>query len=446
MRYKFREKYRHITSFQVIFLGFFMLILTGGLILTLPWATRTGASTPFLDALFTATSAVCVTGLVVHDTFTYWSTFGQAVILLLIQIGGMGIVTISVAVAVISGRKIGLMQRSTMQEAIAAPQIGGIVRLTSFILRTTFLIEFLGAVSLSTVFIPEFGFVKGLWYSVFHSISAFCNAGFDLMGTNTPYSSLTAYVTNPVVNITIMALIVVGGIGFLTWDDIKANGHHLHKYRMQSKVILTVTTFLILSAALYFFLCEFQDLPLKERLLSSFFQSVTPRTAGFNTVDLTGLSEVGLMVTILLMITGGSPGSTAGGMKTTTVAVLLASAASVFKKKGYAEIYQRRIPSDAVRNAATVMLMYVVLFLSGGMVISYIEGVPLLSALFETSSAIGTVGLSLGLTTELGSVSHIILIGLMFFGRVGGLTIIFAALSERHSSTSKYPEGKITVG
>lgn len=423
-----------------------MLILTGGLILTLPWATRSGVSTPFLESLFTATSAVCVTGLVVHDTFTYWSTFGQAIILLLIQIGGMGIVTISVAIAVISGRKIGLMQRSTMQEAIAAPQIGGIVRLTSFILRTTFLIELLGALALSMVFIPEFGFLKGVWYSVFHSISAFCNAGFDLMGTNAPYSSLTAYAAQPVVNITIMALIVVGGIGFLTWDDIKTNGRHLHKYRMQSKVILSVTSILILSAALYFFLFEFQDLPLKERILSSFFQSVTPRTAGFNTVDLTSISEVGLMVMILLMLTGGSPGSTAGGMKTTTVAVLLASALSVFQKKNYAEIYKRRIPADAVRNAATVMLMYITLFLTGGMIISYVEEVPILTALFETSSAIGTVGLSLGLTTELGVVSQIILIALMFFGRVGGLTIIFAALSERHSSASKYPEGKITVG
>ena len=440
------KEHRHITSFQVIFLGFFLVILLGGLILTLPWATQTGTSTPFLEALFTSTSAVCVTGLVVHDTATYWSTFGQVIIMILIQIGGMGIVTIAVALAVISGKKIGLRQRSTMQEAIAAPQVGGIVRMTGFILRTTFLIELLGAVSLSTVFIPQFGFLRGVWYSLFHAVSAFCNAGFDLMGINEQYSSLTAYVSNPIVNLTIMSLIVIGGIGFATWDDIKERGRHIHKYRMQSKVILCVTAFLILSAAVYFFFCEFSGMPLKERILASFFQSVTPRTAGFNTIDYTTVSEVGIMVTIILMVTGGSPGSTAGGMKTTTVAVLFSTAICVFRKKESANLFGRRLPDSAVKNAATVLMMYVVLFVSGGMVISYIEDVPLLSALFETASAIGTVGLSLGLTTTLGTASRIILICLMFFGRVGGLTIIFAALSERRAPVSKFPEGKITIG
>lgn len=440
------KPHHHITSFQVIFLGFFLVILTGSLILMLPWATRSGAHTPFLEALFTATSAVCVTGLVVHDTVTYWSTFGQAVIMILIQIGGMGIVTVAVALAIISGKKIGLRQRSTMQESIAAPQVGGIVRMTGFILRTTFAIELIGACCLSTVFIPQFGLLKGIWYSVFHAVSAFCNAGFDLLGTDAPFSSLTAYATNPIVNLTIMTLIVVGGIGFTTWDDIKARGRHIHKYRMQSKVILTVTAFLIISAAVYFFFCEFSGLPLGERVLASLFQSVTPRTAGFNTVDLTAISEVGVMVMILLMLTGGSPGSTAGGMKTTTIAVLFASAVSVFQKKESVNLFGRRLPSGAVKNAATVMLMYIVLFLSGGMIISYVEDVPLLVALFETSSAIGTVGLTLGLTTTLGTLSHIILIFLMFIGRVGGLTIIFAALAERHAPVSKYPEGKITIG
>lgn len=440
------KEHQHITSFQVIFLGFFLVILTGSLILMLPWATRSGTSTPFLEALFTATSAVCVTGLVVHDTVTYWSTFGQAIIMILIQIGGMGIVTVAVALAIISGKKIGLRERSTMQESIAAPQVGGIVRMTGFILRTTFLIELIGACCLSVVFIPQFGLLKGIWYSVFHAVSAFCNAGFDLMGSDIPYSSLTAYAANPIVNFTIMALIVVGGIGFATWDDIKERGRHIRKYRMQSKVILTVTAFLILSATIYFFFCEFTELPLGQRILASMFQAVTPRTAGFNTVDLTMISEVGVLVTILLMLIGGSPGSTAGGMKTTTVAVLFSTAISVFKKKESANLYSRRLPDSAVKNAATVLMMYVVLFLGGGMIISAVEDVPLLSALFETSSAIGTVGLTLGLTTTLGTLSQVILIFLMFFGRVGGLTIIFAALAERHASVSKYPEGKITIG
>lgn len=441
-----RKPHRHFTSFQVIILGFFLVILLGSLLLMLPFATKNGQGASFADGLFTATSAVCVTGLIVHDTATYWSEFGQAIILTLIQIGGMGVVTIAVAIAVASGRKIGLMQRSTMQEAISAHQVGGIVRLTKFILKTSILIELIGAVILSPVFCRDFGLLKGIWYSVFHSVSAFCNAGFDLMGIREPYSSLTTYVTSPVVNLTIMTLIITGGLGFVTWADIKKNRLHFQKYTMQSKVILTVTALLLVFPAVYFFFCEFAGLPLGERLLSSLFQSVTPRTAGFNTADLTLLSETGLLLVIILMLIGGSPGSTAGGMKTTTIAVLFSSALSVFRKQDSAHFFGRRIPDSAVKNAATILLMYITLFLGGGMIISYMENVPLVSALFETGSAIGTVGLSLGLTPTLGMISRIILIILMFLGRVGGLTLIFAALSERNTFGSRYPQEKITVG
>ena len=278
------------SSSRIIILGFFLAILCGSLLLMLPIASREGRVTPFLDTLFTATSAVCVTGLVVYDTATYWSGFGQAVILCLIQTGGMGIVTIAVAFARLSGRKIGLMQRSTMQEAISAPQVGGIVRLTNFIIRTTVLVELAGAVCLFPCFIKEFGPLKSLWYSLFHSISAFCNAGFDLMGVKEQFSSLTSYVNQPVVNLVIALLIITGGIGFLTWDDIKVYRHHFHKYRMQSKTILMITSVLIVLPALYFFFVEFSrdvwgDLSGGERAIRSFFQSVTPRTAGFNTVD-----------------------------------------------------------------------------------------------------------------------------------------------------------------
>lgn len=441
-----RSRHRHITSFQVIILGFLSVILLGSLLLMLPIATRSGQITPFSDTLFTATSAVCVTGLVIYDTATYWSFFGQGVILLLIQIGGMGIVTIFVAVAVVSGRKIGLMQRSTMQEAIAAPTVGGIVRRTEFIIKTVVFIELLGAAALAPVFCRDFGFLKGIWYSLFHSVSAFCNAGFDLMGIQTPFSSVTAYSAQPVINMTIMALIIVGGIGFLTWEDVKNNKWHFRKYRMQSKVILTVTMLLICLPALYFFFFEFSHLPFVERVWVSLFQSVTPRTAGFNSTDLTLMSEVGQMLMILLMLIGGSPGSTAGGMKTTTLAVLVSSALSVFRKKEHTHFFGRRIPDDTIRNAATIFLMYITLFLIGGMMISSMEDIPLITALFETASAIGTVGLSLGVTPELGIVSHVILICLMFLGRVGGLTLVFAALSERKPSGSKYPQEKITVG
>ena len=444
MNHTGNRKHRHFTSFQVIILGFFFVILFGSLLLMLPLSTRDGNGASFADSL-SATSAVCVTGLIIHAA-TYWSEFGQAIILTLIQIGGMGVVTIAVAIAVASGRKIGLMQRSTMQEAISAHQVGGIVRLTKFILKTSIFIELIGAALLMPVFCKDFGILKGLWYSLFHAVSAFCNAGFDLFGVREPFSSLTSYASNPIVNFTIMALIVTGGVGFVTWADIKKNKLHFKKYNMQSKVILTVTAILITVPAVYFFFCEFSGLPLGERMLTSLFQSVTPRTAGFNTADLTLLTETGLMVMIILMLIGGSPGSTAGGMKTTTIAVLFSSALSVFRKNESAHFFRRRVPDSVIKNAATIMLMYLVLFLGGGMIISYIDNVPLISALFETSSAIGTVGLSLGLTPTLGMVSRLILILLMFFGRVGGLTLIFAALSERNSFGSRYPQEKITVG
>lgn len=439
-------KHKHITSFQIIILGFLSVIIFGSVLLMLPAATRDGKGAVFSDALFTSTSAVCVTGLVIHDTATYWSIFGQGVILFLIQIGGMGIVTVAVSVAAVSGRKIGLMQRSTMQEAVSAHHLGGIVRLTKFILKTTVCIELIGAALLLPSFVRDFGILKGVWYSLFHSVSAFCNAGFDLIGVKEPFSSLTSYSTQPFVNFTVIALIIIGGIGFLTWEDIKNNKLHFRKYRMQSKVILTVTGLLILLPALYFFFFEYSSLPLGERVLTSLFQSVTPRTAGFNTTDLASFSETGQMLIIVLMLIGASPGSTAGGMKTTTIAVLVSSALSVFRKKEQTKFFKRRIPDDTVKSAATIFLMYIVLFIGGGMIISRIENLPLLPTLFETASAIGTVGLSLGITSQLGIVSQFILIVLMFFGRVGGLTLIFAAVTKTETNASKYPQEKITVG
>ncbi len=265
------------SPFRIIIFGFLLVIFMGSFLLMLPVSTKTGECTPFLDALFTSTSAVCVTGLVIHDTATYWSNFGQSVIILLIQIGGLGVITVAGAFAILSGRKIGLMQRSTMQEAIAAPNVGGIVRRTGFILKTALAVELFGAVLLFPVFFREFGLLKGAWYSLFHSISAFCNAGFDLMGVKAPFSSLTDYAGNPVIPIVIALLIAIGGIGFLTWEDIRTNGLHFQKYRMQSKVILTVTGALILIPTIYFFLFEFTQAPMGERVLLSFFQAVTPK-------------------------------------------------------------------------------------------------------------------------------------------------------------------------
>lgn len=436
---------RRLSSSQIIMFGFALVILAGALLLMLPVSAAEGEVTPFLDSLFTATSAVCVTGLIVHDTATHWSAFGQAVILLLIQIGGMGVVTVAVAIAMASGRRITLMQRSTMQDAISAPQVGGIVRFTGFILKGIFLFELLGALALMTAFVPEFG-LRGVWLAVFHSISAFCNAGFDLMGTRSPYSSLTAYADNPVVNVTVILLIVIGGIGFLTWQDIRQNGVHFQRYRMQSKVVLTISGILIVLPALYFYFFEFAGLPFPQRFWGALFQAVTPRTAGFNTLDLTEMSEVGQMLVCLLMLTGGSPGSTAGGMKTTTLAVLVACSMAVFRKRSNGRYFGRRISDETVKNAVTVFLMYITMFLVGGMILSRAEGLPLVPCLFESASAVGTVGLSLGITPYLGTISRLVLIALMFCGRVGGLTLIFATLPANRNTLSKLPLEKITVG
>lgn len=437
---------KRLSSFKLIALGFAGVIVLGALILMLPFSSNTGSVTPFHEALFTSTSAVCVTGLVVQDTGSYWSAFGQAVILLLIQIGGLGVVTVAATFAMLSGRKISLMQRSTMQDAISAPKVGGIVRLTRFIVRGTFLIELIGMVAMLPVFCRDHGF-KGIWMAAFHSVSAFCNAGFDILGTTeNKYPSLTGYVGEPTINIVIMILIIVGGIGFLTWDDIRTNRLHLRKYRMQSKVILCTTAVLLIAPAMYFYFFEFADLTRKERLLSSLFQAVTPRTAGFNTVDLTDLSEAGQFITIALMLIGGSPGSTAGGLKTTTIAVLLTTAISTFRRRENAHLFGRRIDDDVVKNAATISLMYITLCCTGGLIISVSEGLPMLTCLFETASAVGTVGLSLGITPELNLLSRSVLILLMFFGRVGGLTLIFAALSSAQKKVSKLPKEKITVG
>lgn len=442
---------KHLSTFQIIILGFLIVILFGAVLLMLPFATRGNAGASFMDALFTATSATCVTGLVVADTATYWSGFGQAVILLLIQIGGMGVVTLAVVLTIISGKKIGLMQRSTMQESIAAPQVGGIVRLTSFIVKTAFVIELLGAVCMFPVFYRDFGLKKGIWYAVWHSVSAFCNAGFDLMGVREHYSSLVSYASDPVINMTVMLLIVIGGLGFLTWHDVRVHKWHLRKYRMQSKIVFIVTAILIVLPALYLYVIEFGDaqwawLSGKERFWGALFQSVTLRTAGFNTLDLANMSEPAQAVMTILMLIGGSPGSTAGGMKTTTVAVLTLSMLSVFGRREHVEVFDRRVAGETVKYAAAVLLMYLTLCMGGGILISSIERLPILECIFEAGSAIGTVGLTLGLTPQLSGASHMILTVLMYLGRVGGLTVVFAAFSGTKPNVSKAPKEKITVG
>ncbi len=437
---------KNLSSSRIIILGFAGAVLLGSLLLMLPFATREGEGASFADAVFTAVSAVCVTGLVVQDTAAYWSAFGQAVILLLIQIGGMGVVTVAVAVFVASGKRISLKERSTMQEAISANQVGGIVRLTGFIIKAAACFELLGALVMAPAFCREFGLARGMWYAVFHSISAFCNAGFDLMGEKTPYSSLTHFAASPSINLTIICLIIIGGIGFLTWEDIRTKKFRIRKYRMQTKVILVTTGVLILLPALYFFLYEFRDMPLGQRVLCAMFQAVTPRTAGFNTVDFGRFGGNAIGILVLLMLVGGSPGSTAGGFKTTTLAVMLSSAVSVFRRREHVHFFGRRIDDVTVQSAMAVLSMYLILFLGGGFLISHLEELPLSECLFESASAVATVGLTLGITPGLGLASRAVLILLMFIGRVGGLTLIFAALpGRRQAATERLPQEKLNV-
>lgn len=437
---------KKLSSFQIILLGFAGVVLLGAFLLSLPISSKNHEWTSFIDALFTSTSAVCVTGLIVFDTATHWTIFGQIVILLLIQIGGMGVVTIAVSLAVISGKKIGLFSRETMKNAISAPNVSGIVRLTGFIIKGIFLIELIGALVMMPVFCIDYG-AEGIWLAIFHSVSAFCNAGFDIMGTESgEFTSITHYSAQPVINITIMLLIIIGGIGFLVWEDVCKNKWRIKEYRTQSKVVLIVTVVLIILPAIYFFFFEFSDMPVGKRILASLFQSVTPRTAGFNTVDLTAISDTGLYLMIILMLIGGSPGSTAGGMKTTTIAVLFSSAFSVFRKKDNAELMKRSVDDGTVKTASAIFMMYITLFLFGGMAISAIENLPITSCLFETASAVGTVGLTLGITPTLGIASKLILIILMFFGRVGGLTLIYAAFGTNKKQVAKLPTDTIAVG
>ena len=435
-----------LSSFQLIILGFAALILVGAVLLTLPISTRDRSATPFGEALFTATSAGCVTGLVVHDTATHWSYFGQAVILVLIQIGGLGVVTVAASLSMIAGKKLSLKQQSTMQESISAPKLGGVTKFTGFVVKTTFIIEAVGAALLMPVMIPKFG-AAGIWRSFFHSISAFCNAGFDLMGTpDSKFQSLTSLSDAAYFNAVIILLIIIGGIGFITWEDVAKHKFRVKRYRMQSKVVLVTSAILIILPALFFFFTEYASSSTGERVTSSFFQSVTTRTAGFNTRDLASLSGASRVLFIVLMLIGGSPGSTAGGMKTSTVAVLFSNLIAVIRRRDDTHFFGRRIDQSVVKNAAAIFMMYLTLFLTGGAAISMIEGLPIGECLFETASAVGTVGLTLGITPTLGIASRIIIMVLMFLGRVGALTMIYAALSGSSNKASRYPLENITVG
>lgn len=416
------------------------------MLLMLPISSRYGVATSFGDALFTATSATCVTGLVVQDTATHWSVFGQIVILALIQTGGFGIIMAAAGFSLLAGRKITLRERSMMRDAFATQRMGGIVRLATFVFSVTIAVELLGAVLMLPSFCSEYG-VRGIWIALFLSISAFCNAGFDILGkSDTLFPSLSEYATNPVICLTICALIVIGGIGFVTWNDVTTNKLRFKRYSLQSKIILVSSAVLIVVPALSFFLFEYQRLPVAERLLVSLFQSITPRTAGFNVEDMSVMTESGQALTIILMLIGGSPGSTAGGIKTTTLAVLLGNLLAISSRRSEVDMFGRRIEDDAIKQAGAILLLHVSLSLLGATALCLIEGLPYLACLFECVSAIGTVGMTVGITPHLRVASRIILIGYMFIGRVGSLTLIYAATKAPKKSRGKLPHEHVTVG
>lgn len=441
---------RKISPLKIILFGFIILIFIGTILLCLPISSRSGQPTPFMTSSFTATSAVCVTGLIKVDTYNYWSPFGQAVILGLIQVGGIGFMTICITAISLSHKKIGLASRELMQSSVSAPQRGGIVKMTRFILVGTLLIELSGAVLLSIAFIPRFG-AKGLWYALFHSVSAFCNAGFDLMGSGGEFSSLTSFDKNPYVCIVISALIVIGGLGFFVWKDLIDNRFRFKMLRMHSKAVLITSTILIFGGGILLYLTELPNSSSQEhsalyQIGNSLFQSVSTRTAGFNTVDLSQLTHSTIFIMVLLMMVGGSPGSTAGGLKTTTLAVLFASVISVFKRKKSVEMFGRRLEENVSSLALCIFAMYLMLGSAGAVFISTVENVPFINALFESASAVATVGLTTGITPQLGILSSIVLMLMMLFGRVGSLTMLLAFSNYKSRPQSQKPLEKIQIG
>jgi trk system potassium uptake protein TrkH len=438
-----------IKPVQILVIGFALIILVGGIILTLPIASNDGTRTPFIDALFTATTSVCVTGLVTLDTGTHWSYFGKTVILMLIQIGGLGFMAFATLISLIIGKKITLQERLVMAEAMNTFSLQGLVKLARYILVFTFCIEGIGALFLSIVFIPEFGVAKGIYFSIFHAVSSFCNAGVDLIGY---FRSITPYAENPVIILTIGFLIVAGGLGFTVWYEI-FDYRKKKKFSLHAKLVLTVTAILIVVGAILMFIFEYnnpatmQPMSVKGKLLSSLFASITPRTAGYNSISTTDMSPAGRFLTIILMFIGGSPGSTAGGIKTTTAGLLVMTIISVIRGREDTEIYERRIGKDIVFKGLTIAVIGLTIVVAVSMILSITEvGASLEYIIYEVTSAFGTVGLTLGLTTKLTTFGKALIILTMFSGRVGPLTIALSLAKNRSGNTIKYPEDKVLVG
>ena len=435
---------------QVIALGYAIMILVGTILLMMPFATSDGEGAEFTDALFTVTSASCVTGLIPVDTGTYWSFAGQAVIISLIQIGGLGFITIATLFLMLLRKRVGLREKELMIESINSSNIGGILRLTKKIVIGTLIFEGIGAIILTIRFARDFPFGRALWFGVFHSISSFCNAGFDLLGVIEPYSSLIHYSTDWIVTGTVMLLIVIGGIGFLVWEDIYKNGLYVKKYSFHTKLVLITTAVLIFGGAALIFIFErnfsHAGMTLGEQVLSALFGSVSARTAGMNVADTGVLSSAGKLVNIFLFFIGGSSGSTAGGIKTTTFAVLILHAISSMRGNAHTDALGRRISDDAVKKAVTVALTNLSLALIGAFIICAMQPLDLGDVLFETFSAIGTVGMTTGITRELTTVSRYIIIFLMYLGRVGSISFAAALIRKKAPPSISTPTEEIIIG
>lgn len=436
------------TNVEILALGFAIVILVGTFLLLLPISSN---HTDFLDALFTATSATCVTGLVVYDTATHWTLFGQIVILILIQIGGLGFITIGVFLATYLKKKISLRQRGLIEESVSSLKLAGGVKLVKHIIKGTFLFEGIGAVILSLVFIEDFGLLKGIYLGIFHSVSVFCNAGFDLLGIIEPYGSLTPYASNIVVNITIMILIIIGGLGFVVWQDLYEKKLHFRNYLLQTKIVLITSFIFIFGGAFLFYIFEYQhalaSLSSEEAILASFFQSITCRTAGFNTIDVSHLKPATSLLMMLMMFVGGSPGSTAGGIKTTTFAVLIIFVYSTMTNKSEANAFNRRFDSKTIKKACSVFLInFIFIIISSFIIFNDQPHLPMQDTFFEIFSALGTVGISTGITRVLSMTSKITIILLMYCGRVGSLTLALSLSKKKKISNCKNPVEKISIG
>jgi len=434
---------------QVLVLGFAAVIFTGAILLSLPIATKSGKSVGFLNALFTATSAVCVTGLVVVDTYTTYSLFGQLVIMLLIQTGGLGFMTMATLIFFLLGKRITLRERLVIQEALNQMHISGVVKLAKYVIITAVFFELCGAALLSLRFIKIYGFLKGIYYGIFHAVSAFNNAGFDLIGN---FRSFTPFVEDPLINIVVMCLIIIGGLGFSVIHEILTI-RNFYKLSLHSKIVITMTAILLLTGFVVFFLLEYTNpktlgpLSLSGKFLAAAFQSVTPRTAGFNTISLSDMTLPAKLFTIFLMFIGASPGSTGGGVKTSTFFIVVLLIYTVVMNKEEVEIYSRRIPIENVYRAIVIVVISLLLVLTVTFLLTITEkGQDLLTIMYEATSAFGTVGLSLGLTPKLSNIGKVLIIILMFCGRVGPLTIAMALASSKKSALYKFPEDRILVG